>query len=429
MVGVFPPAPVRGVGRTGGFKFMVEDLTDAGPKVLQEQNDKLAAAARKRMWPNDPKRPLLNVMPNVFRANIPQLYVNMNRAQCISMGVPLADAFATLQVCLGSLYVNDFNRFGRTWQVVVQADAPARNQVESAGRLKVRNASGSMVALGSLADIEMVNGPLILTRYNMHSAAAIQGAPEMGVSSRQSIDLMQDLADRELLSSMGYEWTELSYLELQAGNTAMLIFGFAVVAVFLVLAAQYESWSLPMAVILVVPMCLLGAIAGVIIAKMDINIFTQIGFVVLVGLASKNAILIVEYAKRSREGGMQRNEAALAACRLRLRPIMMTSSAFILGVSSLMIAHGAGAEMRRTLGTAVFSGMLGVTLFGMFLTPVFFISVDRLSQSRLFSSPAVRFVGKAAMILLTLGFVGIAYRTLAKSRNGNSEKNEEDTGG
>ncbi len=232
----------------------------------------------------------------------------------------------------------------------------------------------------------------MLTRYNMYPAAGINGMSAPGVSSGDTIDILQKLADRELPQAMNYEWTDMSYLELLAGNTAMLIFAFAVIMVFLVLAAQYESWSLPLAVILVVPMCLLGAITGVNIAGMDINIFTQIGFVVLVGLASKNAILIVEFAKQQRHEGKSRTEATLAACQLRLRPIVMTSLAFILGVLPLIVSTGAGAEMRRTLGTAVFSGMLGVTLFGIVLTPVFFFTIDWLGERRLFHAPWARHV-------------------------------------
>ena len=377
------------------------------------------------------------MQPNVFRANAPQLYVDVNRAQCMTMGVSLADAFDTLQTYLGSLYVNDFNLFGRTWQVVVQADAKFRNQIDAARQLKVRNSQGGMVPIGALADVREVNGPLVLTRFNMYPAAAVNGSPAPGVSSRQAIDMMQQLADRELLPAMRCEWTEMAYLELQAGNTAMMIFGLAVVMVFLVLAAQYESWSLPLAVILVVPMCLLSAVTGVTAVPaclqgisaavkplsaalaytiggagmpMDINIFTQIGFVVLVGLASKNAILIVEFAKRQREGGMPRHEAALAACKLRLRPIVMTSFAFILGVSPLLIAHGAGAEMRRTLGTAVFSGMLGVTLFGIFLTPVFFTVIDWLGGMNLFHSRLARWIRFLTLGFFALGFLWMLFR-------------------
>jgi multidrug efflux pump len=433
MVSVFPAPPVRGVSRTGGFKVLVEDRGDLGLQTLQQQADNLTEKAGKLR--NARKQPLLIMQPNIFRANCPQLYVDLNRAQCMTLGVPLADAFNTLQVYLGSLYVNDLNLFGRTWQVVVQADAKFRNQVEKVKQLKVRNSAGGMAPIGALAEVREVNGPLILTRYNMYPAAAINGNPGPGRSSGQSIASLQQLADKELLPSMRYEWTEMAYLQLQAGSTAMILFGLAVVTVFLVLAAQYESWSMPLAVILVVPMCLLSAVVGVtavpasldwltanskfftrviggIATPTDINIFTQIGFVVLVGLASKNAILIVEFAKRQRASGMSRREAALAACQLRMRPIVMTSSAFILGVSPLLIAHGAGAEMRRTLGTAVFSGMVGVTLFGIFLTPVFFAAVDWLGDARVMNSRLVRWIRFLTLGFFALGFLWMLLRFL-----------------
>jgi multidrug efflux pump len=339
---------------------------------------------------------------SVFRANVPQVYVDLNRNAAMTKEVQIRDVFDTLQVFLGSLYVNDFNLFGRTWQVIVQSDMKFRDQVDDIARLKVRNQHGQMVPLGSLADIRMENGPLVLTRYNMYPASFINGAAAPDTSSRQALDLVDQLALDNLPPSMATEWTEMAYIELLAGNTAMIIFGFAVVMVFLVLAAQYESWSLPLAVILVVPMCLLSAIAGVAITKMDINIFTQIGFVVLVGLASKNAILIVEFAKVHRHKGLPLREATLEACRLRLRPIIMTSVAFILGVVPLLLASGAGAEMRRTLGTAVFSGMLGVTAFGIFLTPVFFFVVDWLSESRLFAAGPLRRLSDLTLGILSL---------------------------
>jgi multidrug efflux pump len=257
-----------------------------------------------------------------------------------------------------------------------------------------------MVPVGTVASLKQINGPLVLTRYNMYPAAPINGAAAAGVSSGEAIATMEGLAKRELLSSMTTEWTELAYLELQAGNTAFIVFGFAVMMVFLVLAAQYESWSMPLAIILVVPMCLLSAVVGVNIAGEDINIFTQIGFVVLVGLASKNAILIVEFAKSRRDLGDSRYESAMQACRLRLRPIIMTSFAFILGVLPLLTGHGAGAEMRRTLGTTVFSGMLGVTIFGIFLTPTFYYVIDWLGETKFFASPVTRRLGMIPMIVL-----------------------------
>ncbi len=380
-----PPPPMRGVGRAGGFMLMIQDRGDLGSQALQAETENLMRQVM--------AHPAMANAMSPFRANVPMLQVDPDIRECMEKGVSLADFAETLRVYQGSLYVNDINMFGRTWQVLVQADYPYRDELEDIPKLRVRNASGQMVPLGSIARIKHVNGPLVLTRYNMYPSASINGASMPGVSSRDALAIMDDLADRELAGAMATEWTEMAYLELMAGNTAMIIFGLAVVMVFLVLAAQYESWSLPLAVILVVPMCLLSAIIGVNLAKMDINIFTQIGFVVLVGLASKNAILIVEFAKRKREAGESRRQATLEACRLRLRPIVMTSVAFILGAAPLMLATGAGAEMRQTLGTAVFSGMLGVTLFGVFLTPIFFYTIDWLGGTRLFASRAMQWLG------------------------------------
>jgi multidrug efflux pump len=395
IVAVFGPPPVSGLGTAGGFKFLVEDRGDLGLTTLQAQADNLIARGN--------QQPGLDKMFTVFRANAPQLDVKINREQCFRLGVPLGDVFDTLQIYLGSLYVNDINLFGRTWQVNVQAGARFRARIEDVGRLKVRNTLGDMVPLGSVAKVEEVNGPLILTRYNMYPAAAINGNTAPGFSSGEGIELVEQLARQELPEGkMAIEWTEITYLHLLSGNTASALFVLAVVFVFLVLAAQYESWSLPLAVILVVPMCLLGSITGVAITNSDINIFTQIGFVVLVGLASKNAILIVEFARAKRHQGVSRREAALEACQLRLRPILMTSFAFILGVVPLVLSKGAGAEMRQTLGTAVFSGMLGVTLFGIFLTPVFFFTIDYLGTSALRASPLLRHLNTIALDIFTL---------------------------
>jgi multidrug efflux pump len=344
----------------------------------------------------------------VFRANTPQLYVDLDRNQCQSMGVNPNDVFTTLGVYLGSQYVNDFNKFGRTWQVVVQADAPFRNNVEAVRRLEVRNAAGNMVPLGAVLEVKEKDGPILLMRYNMYPAAAVVGTTAEGVSSGEGIQAMERLAKETLPESMGAEWTEINYIQVDAAKNIWnnLIFPLAVVFVFLVLAAQYESWALPLAVILVVPMCILGSLTGVKVTHTDINIFTQIGFVVLVGLASKNAILIVEFAKHKHEAGLSRREATLEACQLRLRPILMTSFSFILGVVPLMLASGAGSEMRKTLGTAVFSGMLGVTVFGIFLTPVFFNVIEWLVERPLFASERMRLAGKVLLHvigILTLG--------------------------
>ncbi|HTQ39858.1 MAG TPA: multidrug efflux RND transporter permease subunit [Pirellulales bacterium] len=393
---VFPPPPVRGVGRAGGFMLMVEDRGDLGPNKLQEQTENLVAAASQQ----NPGK--IMVFPSPFRANVPQLKIEPDIHECMEKGVTLRDFADTLQIYQGSLYVNDFNLFGRTWEVIVQAEPQFRDRIEDLPRLEVRSHSGDMVPLGSLASIQQVNGPLLISRYNSYPSAPVNGTGLPGVSSADAIEMMAKTAKDVLPPSMTFEWTDMAYLELLAGNTAMVIFGLAVVMVFLVLAAQYESWSLPMAVILVVPMCLLSAIVGVRMAAMDINIFTRIGFVVLVGLASKNAILIVEFAKHRREEGESRRQATLEACHLRLRPIIMTSLAFILGVLPLMLATGAGAEMRRTLGTAVFSGMLGVTVFGIFLTPVFFSTIDWLGGTPLFASWLARFVGRWSINIVSL---------------------------
>jgi multidrug efflux pump len=405
-VAVFAPPPVRGVGRAGGFAFVVEDRGDLGPVNLQSQVENLVRKGN--------QTPGLVGLFSVFRANVPQLKIEPDRRQCMTRGVDLQDFSEALRVYQGSLYINDINLYGRTWQVIVQADAGFRDQVEDLRRLKVRNVHGQMVPLGSLAHIQEVNGPLVLTRYNMYPAATINGTAGPGVSSQQAMQLMQQLAAEELPGAMAYEWTDISYLELLAGNTAIVLFGLAAAMVFLVLAAQYESWSLPLAIILVVPLCILSAIAGVNIARLDINIFTQIGFVVLVGLASKNAILIVEYARSQRLQGVDRFQAVLAACRLRLRPIVMTAMAFILGVVPLVMAHGAGMEMRRALGTAVFSGMIGVTIFGLMLTPVFFLTIDRLSALPWFATGIFHKIGDVAMECLVLGPVRRASRTFWK---------------
>ena len=381
IVNVFEPPPVDGLGTAGGFKIMIEDRGDIGLDALQSVADKIVIAG------NAPSSPVsltseaeesaqVQGLFTSFRANTPWLYLDIDRQQTKAMGVSMTEIFTALQVYLGSLYVNDFNRFGRTWQVNVQGSADFRKQIDDLKQLKVRNERGDMVPFATVARVRDVSGPVMVMRYNMYPAAAINGNAGPGISSGQAIAVVEQLTEAELLQSMRYEWTELALLQLQTGDTAMLAFALAVVLVFLVLAAQYESWSLPLAVILVVPLCLLFSVAGVLFAKLDINIFTQVGFVVLVGLACKNAILIVEFAKAQREAGVSRHEATLQACRLRLRPIIMTSFAFILGVVPLMVSQGAGAEMRQTLGIAVFAGMLGVTLFGIFLTPVFFYSIQ-----------------------------------------------------
>jgi hydrophobe/amphiphile efflux-1 (HAE1) family protein len=371
-VSIFGAPPVDGLGMAGGFKLMVEDRGGGPLDVLQAQADNLAEAGN--------RTPGLVGLFNGFRANTPQLYVDIDRTKCKSLGVPLNAVFDTLQVFLGSYYVNDFNEFGRTWQVNLQADAPFRLDPDTVRKLKVRNNKGEMIPLGTVATVRDSSGPVMITRYNLYPAAPISGNSLPGVSSGTVIRTMDGLADQVLPQSMHAEWTELTLLQIQAGNTAVVAFASAVLLVFLVLAFLYESWSQPLAVIMVVPMCILCALVGVAIAHMDLNIFVQVGFIVLVGLAAKNAILVVEFARDKRKEGMSLTEATLEASRTRLRPIIMTSFAFILGVFPLVIARGAGAEMRQTLGTAVFSGMIGVTAFGIFLTPVFYYVIMRLAD-------------------------------------------------
>jgi hydrophobe/amphiphile efflux-1 (HAE1) family protein len=366
-ISIFGAPPIDGLGTTGGFKLIVEDRGNQGLDELQRVTDKVVEEAN--------NTPGLQGVFGSVRSNTPWLYLDIDREKCLAIGVSPADVFQTLQVYLGSYYVNNFNQFGRSWQVNVMADEKYRAGLSQILELKVPNLKKEMVPLATLVRLRDEAGPQALMRYNMYSASSVTGNLVPGTSSGEAIDLLEKIAQENLPRSMAFDWTELTYMQLDAGNTAMYVFALAVVFVFLVLAAQYESWSLPMAVILVVPMCLLCSVVGVTIAKMDVNIFTQIGLIVLVGLASKNAILIVEFAEQERKSGKSVREATVSACRLRLRPILMTSFAFILGVVPLVIAEGAGAEMRRTLGTAVFSGMLGVTLFGILLTPVFYYAI------------------------------------------------------
>ncbi len=377
----FGAPAVRGLGNAGGFKLMVEATGDVDFDALQARADSLAARGN--------RQPGLVGLFNGFRARTPQLYAEIDRTKVRTMGVALTDVFDALQAYLGSYYVNDFNRFGRTWQVNIQADAPFRVDAETVKQLKVRNADGDMVPLGAVVDIRDSAGPVTITRYNMFPAATITGSWQPSVSTGDVLRTMESLSDKELPRSMTYEWTELSYLQKQSGKVEQFrdlrqnpfsAFVLGAVLVFFVLAGLYESWSLPMAVILVVPMCALCAITGVAVRGMDNNIFTQIGFVVLIGLACKNAILIVEFARDRQQEGASRFDAAVEAARVRLRPILMTSACFIHMVPPYF-ATGAGAEMRRSLSTAVLWGAFGVTLFGIFLTPVFYSVVRRFSGS------------------------------------------------
>jgi multidrug efflux pump len=412
-VNVFPAPAVPGLGRSGGVRLMVQDRGEVGNLRLQQETDHLIRVAANQPAPGTPmpepgEKPVAAMFQNpftVFKVNSPQVRVLANEAECKAAGVSPLDLYATMSATLGQRYVNDFNRFGRTFQVNVQAAAASRNQTTDVRRLRVRNSAGELVPVGALADVRTDSGPLVVTRYNTYPAAAINANLAPGVSSGDARVVFKELAGRELPPNMGCEWTELMFIEEKNQDTGVLVFVLAVVVVFLVLAALYESWSLPLAVILVVPMCVISSLAGVWLARQDFNLFTAVGLVVLVGLACKNAILIVEYAKHQREAGASRREAVLAACRLRLRPILMTSVAFILGVTPLAFGDGAGSEMRRALGVTVFAGMIGVTAFGVFLTPVFFVLVDWFTDTWVVKSVEARWVGRAFLFVFAFGWV------------------------
>jgi multidrug efflux pump len=399
------PAPaIPGLRPAGGLQFMVEDRAGLGLPILDQQTSDLVGKLQKQ-------RDLTGVSTS-FRSATPQLFLDIDRTKVSALGIPLNDVNSTLQIYLGSLYVNSFNVFGRHWQVIVQAEGDYRNQVDDINLLKVRNTQGQMVPLGSLANIRSIGGPVFVNRYNLYTAAAVNGNLKPGVSSGDVIASVDKLAAETLSLSMNKDWTDIMYLQIHEGDTTLYVFGLAVAAVFLTLAALYESWALPLAVILVVPLCLLCSVLGVqylnTTKDRSVNVFVQIGLVVLVGLACKNSILIVEFAKRLREGGEARFDAAKDASRLRLRPILMTSFAFIFGVVPLVIATGAGSEMRRSLGTAVFSGMLGVTLFGIFLTPVFFYVIAGLSETRFFRAVVTQWIGAALLGALLGAGIGFA---------------------
>jgi multidrug efflux pump subunit AcrB len=344
---------------------MIQDRNGRGLPALEEATQAVAAAAN--------AEPGLTSVFSLFSTKTPKVYADIDRVQAEMLEVPASRVFEALEIYLGSAYVNDYNLSGRTFRVTAQADWPFRKDPRDVARLKTRSDNGAMVPLGSVASFRDITGPYRVPRYNLYPAAELQGSTLPGTSSAQALDIMERLAASVLPSGFAFQWTELSLQEKLAGNTAVFAFGAAVVFVFLVLAALYESWLLPLAVVLIVPMCILAAITGVLAAGFANDILVQIGLVVLIGLAAKNAILIVEFAKQAEEQGMSRMDAAVEAARTRLRPIVMTSMAFILGVVPLMISSGAGAEMRRTLGTTVFSGMLGVTLFGLLFTPVFYV--------------------------------------------------------
>ncbi|WP_308909181.1 efflux RND transporter permease subunit [Pseudokordiimonas caeni] len=369
---VVPPPPVRGIGNAGGFKGYVQDRSGQGYSALAGETWKLAGAAN--------ASPEASSVFTIFNASTPQLFTDIDRVKAEQMGVKLEDVFETLQVYLGSAYVNDFNAFGRTFRVTAQAEDKFRKTPEDIARLRTRNANGDMVPLGSVVTFDTITGPNRVARYNLFPAAELQGDITPGFSTGQTLDTVEGLAGSTLSPGFGFEWTDLSFQQRLAQGTEIIAFGLAVVFVFLLLAAQYESLTLPLAVILIVPMSLLASITGILMRSMDVNILVQIGFVVLIGLAAKNAILIVEFARQREDAGLSRTEAAIEAAKLRLRPIVMTSFAFILGVVPLMIASGAGYEMRQSLGTAVFFGMLGVTAFGLLFTPAFYVLTSALGE-------------------------------------------------
>lgn len=372
VVFAFAPPAIRGLGRRTGFEMQVEDRSAVGLEELQQIVMQIMDAAEGQTS--------LTGMNTTFRPGVPQLYIDVDRVKVKSLDIPLSNVFGTLQAYLGSAYVNDFNKFGRTYQVRVQADQQFRGEPDDIRRLEVRNSKGDMIPLGSVVNVERTYGPQIITRYNLYSSAAVTGAPAQGYSSGEALRLMEQIAEVELPNTMGYDWTGMSFQEKQVGGEAVWIFAFAVLLVYLVLAAQYESWITPAAVILVVPLGLLGSVAAVSARGMDNNVYTQIGIVLIIALASKNAILIVEYARDLRNEGLSIFDASVEAARLRFRPILMTSFAFLMGIIPLVRATGAGAAGQQALGTAVFGGMIAATVLAVFFVPVFFQLCQRFSE-------------------------------------------------
>ena len=373
-IAMFPPPPVQGLGTIGGFKLQIEDRSGRGYAALDEATKAFMAKAS--------QAPELAGLFSSFQVNVPQLYADIDRTKARQLGVAVTDVFETMQIYLGSLYVNDFNKFGRTYTVRVQADAPFRARADDVGQLKVRSNSGEMVPLSALLRVQSAAGPDRAMRYNGFLSADVNGGAAPGYSSGEAQAAVERIAAETLPRGISFEWTDLVYQEILAGNSAILVFPLAVLLVFLVLAALYESLTLPLSIIMIVPMGLLAAMAGVWLSNGDNNIFTQIGLVVLVGLSAKNAILIVEFARELEFAGRTPRQAAIEASRLRLRPILMTSLAFIMGVLPLVTSTGAGAEMRQAMGVAVFAGMIGVTAFGIFLTPVFYVLLRQLTGNR-----------------------------------------------
>jgi hydrophobe/amphiphile efflux-1 (HAE1) family protein len=369
-----PPPPVQGLGSAGGFKLMVQDRAGLGSDALAHAAQALVAAAN--------RDPDFAGVFTLFSTRSPTVYTDIDREKAEKVGLTPTDVFATLQVYLGSQYVNDFNYLGRTYQVIAQADGSFRRDAADIQRLKARNSAGEMVPIGTVARLRDETAAYRVPRFDLFPAAEVMGVAAPGVATGTALHRMEELAHQVLPPGIGFEWTELAFQQQQRGTPTLLVFGAAALLVFLVLAAQYESWKLPLAVVLIVPMCLLASVTGLLARGMSIDVLAQIGFVVLVGLAAKNAILIVEFARQAEEAGATAAEAAVRAARTRLRPILMTSLAFILGVAPLVVATGAGAEMRQSLGTAVFFGMLGVTVFGLLFTPVFYTVVRRIGGQR-----------------------------------------------
>ena len=369
----FAPPAIPGLGTSAGFKMMVQDKTGMGPFVLQKATEVLAEKANTQSS--------LRGVYATFRATIPQLFVDINRNAVKMMGIPLTEVFGTLQAYLGSTYVNDFTKYGRNFQVKVQAEPDARAKVLDIKRLRVRNNKGKMIPLGSIVNSKFILGPQVLTRFNLYPAAAVNGEAAPGFSSGQALQVMEDLANKNLPSGMGYAWTEMSYQEKKASKGAGIIFLMSIVFVFLVLSAQYESWSVPLGVIMVVPLALLGVVLAVVMRGMSVSTYTQIGLVLLVALAAKNAILIVEFAKDAHEKeGKSIFDAAAEAAKLRFRPILMTSLSFVLGTAPLVVATGAGAGSRQALGTAVFGGQIAAIIMAVLFVPVFYKVIQSSSE-------------------------------------------------
>jgi HAE1 family hydrophobic/amphiphilic exporter-1 len=376
VVVTFDPPSIPGIGQTGGFEFQLEDLTNHGAFALEEATKALIAEAKKQ--PEiDPSKVF-----TTYSTTTPQYKYDLDRAKTKLLGLSLPDVFNTLQIYFGSLYVNDFNLFGRTFRVTLQAEKDARSDPTDLSRLYVRNNVGRMVPLSTLGTLNRTIGPDIVPHYNLYATAKINGAAAPGYSSGQAIAAMQRAAANVLPQDFGYEWTGITYQELKAGSVAVIVFSLALVFVFLFLAAQYESWAMPFMVILAVPLALFGAFGMLWLRNMQIDVFSQVGFVMLIGLAAKNAILIVEFARRRREDGISVVAAAMDAARLRLRPILMTAFAFIFGVVPLMLAHGAGGASRQSIGTTVFGGMLAATVLSLALVPVFYVVIERLREPR-----------------------------------------------